>query len=188
MGSGGNFPAVTVFGYSGDGVAAVNDATVTANLLGVSNPITQSGSISIGLDLDYITGLVGNATHLGLLLMGSANGLPASFDNIGIKPVLNLTLVDPGDFDLDGDVDGIDFLKWQRGESTTPFSASDLADWETNYGTNPLVASIATVPETATFGLALLSVLGMLAKRSPARHCIAANSAFCKPNSAIVSA
>jgi hypothetical protein len=39
-----------------------------------------------------------------------------------------------GDFDHDGDVDGRDFLVWQRGGSPTPFSASDLANWQSNYG------------------------------------------------------
>ena len=43
-----------------------------------------------------------------------------------------------GDFDLDGDVDGYNFLKWQRGESPNPLSQSDLADWEANYGTAPV--------------------------------------------------
>jgi hypothetical protein len=47
----------------------------------------------------------------------------------------------PGDFDFDGDVDGRDFLRWQRGQSTTPQSSGDLADWQNNYGTgSPLVA------------------------------------------------
>jgi hypothetical protein len=39
-----------------------------------------------------------------------------------------------GDFDLDDDVDGDDFLLWQRGGSPNPLSASDLTEWETNYG------------------------------------------------------
>ncbi len=55
----------------------------------------------------------------------------------------------PGDFDID--VDGFDFLKWQRGESPNPLSASDLADWEANYGTvAPLSATSTTVPEPST--------------------------------------
>jgi excisionase family DNA binding protein len=51
----------------------------------------------------------------------------------------------PGDFDLDGDVDGRDFLMWQRGGSPTQLSASDLNDWQDNYGTTlgPLVATLA---------------------------------------------
>jgi hypothetical protein len=61
----------------------------------------------------------------------------------------------PGDFDFDLDVDGLDFLKWQRGQSPTPNSASDLADWETNYGVGPLSAVATTVPEPST-GLTLM--------------------------------
>jgi hypothetical protein len=39
-----------------------------------------------------------------------------------------------GDFDGDGDVDGRDFLAWQRGESAAPLSSTDLTDWQGNYG------------------------------------------------------
>ncbi len=52
----------------------------------------------------------------------------------------------PGDFDFDGDVDGRDFLIWQRGGSPNPLSASDLADWQANYGL-PQTATATPVPE-----------------------------------------
>jgi hypothetical protein len=39
-----------------------------------------------------------------------------------------------GDFDSDGDVDGRDFLAWQRGSSPAPLSGADLAAWQDNYG------------------------------------------------------
>jgi hypothetical protein len=46
----------------------------------------------------------------------------------------------PGDFDFDGDVDGRDFLTWQRNPSI-----GDLADWQANYGVGALSAlSIGT--------------------------------------------
>lgn len=49
----------------------------------------------------------------------------------------------PGDFDGDSDVDGQDFLTWQRGLSPDPLSQGDLNTWETNYdssvGTGPTV-------------------------------------------------
>jgi autotransporter-associated beta strand protein len=52
----------------------------------------------------------------------------------------------PGDFDQDGDVDGRDFLVWQRNPGI-----GNLADWQNNYGSNggPLSASTA-VPEPST--------------------------------------
>lgn len=39
----------------------------------------------------------------------------------------------PGNFDGDSDVDGADFLMWQRGFGN-PYTASDLANWEMNFG------------------------------------------------------
>jgi hypothetical protein len=55
----------------------------------------------------------------------------------------------PGDFDGDGDVDGRDFLVWQRGGSPNQLSASDLADWQATYGAGSFTAdlSAANVPE-----------------------------------------
>lgn len=59
-----------------------------------------------------------------------------------------------GDHDNDGDVDGGDFLVWQRGESTDPLSAIDLADWRANFGA---AASSTSVPEPGAATLALLT-------------------------------
>lgn len=49
-----------------------------------------------------------------------------------------------GDFDLDGDVDGADFLHWQRNDG----SAAGLTAWQNTYsGPVPQTASSAAVPE-----------------------------------------
>jgi hypothetical protein len=71
-----------------------------------------------------------------------------------------------GDFDGDGDVDGRDFLRWQRGGSPNPLSSSDLSLWQAQYGTpGPLVAESTAVESTAaesvaTEGLAVESLAG----------------------------
>ncbi len=62
-----------------------------------------------------------------------------------------------GDFDGDHDVDGNDFLIWQRGNSPNPFPSGDLNLWQTNFGAGPLVANATAVPEP---GSLLLSALG----------------------------
>ena len=86
-------------------------------------------------------------------------------DNFQFIPFLR------GDFDLDGDVDGKDFLIWQRGESPNPLSASELSDWEMNYGTP---ASTSTTVSTAIpeptlpillFALAMVSTAGPFARQ-----------------------
>jgi hypothetical protein len=65
----------------------------------------------------------------------------------------------PGDFDIDGDVDGNDFLLWQRDPSV-----GSLANWEANYGmVAPLAAASAAVPEPNS--LALLCLGGLLPLR-----------------------
>jgi T5SS/PEP-CTERM-associated repeat protein len=57
-----------------------------------------------------------------------------------------LTVVEgsDGDFDGDGDVDGRDFLVWQRNPSI-----GDLADWQANYGVAPITSASTAVPEPA---------------------------------------
>ena len=58
-----------------------------------------------------------------------------------------------GDFDFDGDVDGRDFLTWQRNTSI-----GDLADWQANYGAGALSALNLSVPEPAGLVLVVSAV------------------------------
>ncbi len=69
--------------------------------------------------------------------------------------------VQDGDFDSDSDVDGNDFLVWQRDPNV-----GNLADWQTNYGNISTLASSTAVPEPSSLALLLI---GMFALRSNAR-------------------
>lgn len=76
----------------------------------------------------------------------------------------------PGDFDDDLDVDGRDFLIWQRGGSPNPFSAEDLADWQLSYGTSvgsPL--SAVSVPEPGAMFMVLSLSLFLAPSRTATR-------------------
>jgi len=66
----------------------------------------------------------------------------------------------PGDFDGDSDVDGADFLKWQRDDATP----AGLANWQANYGA-PLLAAAGAVPEPAAGLLLLMGALGFCGTR-----------------------
>ena len=74
----------------------------------------------------------------------------------------------PGDFDGDGDADGRDFLAWQRGESPSPLSAADLADWQAAYNGGALSASATAVPEPTT----CVTLLGLVIAALTGRRCI----------------
>jgi len=79
------------------------------------------------------------------------------------------TLTEPavdGDFDADCDVDGGDFVEWQR-RFGAPYTGADLADWEMQFGTGaPLGGVTAVVPEPSA---ALLLGVALLCRRSPRR-------------------
>jgi hypothetical protein len=86
-----------------------------------------------------------------------------------------------GDFDADGDVDGADFLTWQRGLGITGtatvgqgdangdmnVNAADLAIWRQNFGPGASVSAVGAVPEPAAWLLALLSsaAIGIAVRR-----------------------
>jgi hypothetical protein len=83
-----------------------------------------------------------------------------------------------GDFDTDNDVDGNDFLRWQRGQSPHPLTSTpDLADWKGNYA--KATAAAAAVPEPAAVALVALSAAALLvsARRRADSACAAARRA-----------
>jgi hypothetical protein len=91
---------------------------------------------------------------------------------------IHATATLPGDFDLDDDVDGRDFLIWQRlfGSTTRTVAdaslngivdATDLGIWQQNYGTlfgSIAVLSVVTIPEPTT--LAFILAVGLIAGHS----------------------
>jgi hypothetical protein len=85
-------------------------------------------------------------------IAGSANPQGGFFDDFVLEIDDAST---PGDFDDDGDVDGRDFLVWQRNTSV-----GDLADWQANYGAGALTANTTAVPEPMS---GVLVMIGMAA-------------------------
>ena len=92
------------------------------------------------------TGLV---DHL-FLLFGLVESIDSEFFAERVIPEFIF-----GDFQHDGDVDGRDFLDWQRGLGGE-YASEELADWITNFGQTsglPAAASVNPVPETSTLFL-----------------------------------
>ena len=65
----------------------------------------------------------------------------------------------PGDYNFDGFVNGLDFLSWQRGESTLALSEDDYAEWEESFGLLEVTPAIAAnIPEPSGGMLTLMGL------------------------------
>jgi hypothetical protein len=99
----------------------------------------------------------------------------------GELAVISATIAEDADFDADGDVDGRDFLIWQRGFSGVgalatgdanadgDVDADDLAIWQNQYGSVPEPAATnVAVPEPSSILLAVATglLLGSQRKRT----------------------
>lgn len=70
-----------------------------------------------------------------------------------------LSVSQPGDFDQDDDVDGRDFLRWQRKQSPNNGSLADLQAWQANYGYNGSLVAAQSIPEPASL-MMLVAIAG----------------------------
>ena len=72
----------------------------------------------------------------------------------------------PGDFDTDGDVDGVDFLLWQRNPGV-----GNLSDWQNNYGAGGAQAVATSVPEPSALLLLAIGSSALFSNRSRVSIC-----------------
>jgi fibronectin-binding autotransporter adhesin len=140
------------------------NVTGTANLAGTLSINLLNGFMpEEGNSYDFLNAASIVTTGLTFDLPSLTGGLAwdtSDFSATGILSVIAAGLA--GDFDNDGDVDGRDFLVWQRNPAV-----GDLADWQANYGmTSPLTASSTSVPEPGTVGFAALCLLLGAVRRS----------------------
>ncbi|TWU23515.1 dockerin type I domain-containing protein [Bythopirellula polymerisocia] len=108
----------------------------------------------------------------------SSTWIPTTWNGTDAVTLSITSLPSNADFDGDGDVDGRDFLIWQRGFGLTGQTSNsngdangngtvdgvDLADWQAKYGGAPLVAAVAAVPEPASLLLIIMAVAGYSCK------------------------
>jgi hypothetical protein len=134
----------------------------TANNLSELNPF-GSAAMSIGDDLELgIAWDTAGAEDLIFSYQTPDGALRTGTVNYGDLAVIDTAT---GDFDRDGDVDGRDFLLWQRGGSPNTLSAGDLALWRSQYGTSGgLQAAVAAVPEPSA-GVLFLSIVAFVVGR-----------------------
>ena len=138
------------------------------------NLLATNDDIEPGNLLSQIEGMVPANGKLTFAVTGYGDADFVGTHDQDAEYSLQLTIGGGGDFDSDGDVDGRDFLRWQRGGSPSPFSATDLAAWQAGYGTAPLVSALgfsppaeaaSPVPEPGTLVLIGLAVCGCGVRR-----------------------
>lgn len=133
-------------------VLAVTGQATLAGTLDVSLAV-GAAPLQAGDEFDIFDfGSVSGAFET-LQLPALAAGLSWDTNNLLTTGALAVVAGLPGDFDDDGDVDGADFLAWQRGDTPGSGSAGELAQWQQNYGTSSAAAAAGAIPEPATAGL-----------------------------------
>ncbi|TWU28246.1 hypothetical protein [Bythopirellula polymerisocia] len=140
-----------------------SDLTRIGDTAGNSSATETSGILDISTLLGY---------NPGSILLTSNQGTKSSL-SVLINPYAEM---DDADFDGDGDVDGADFLTWQRsfGAGTLPsvgdaqhngnVDGQDLAVWQAQFG-NTSFSSLTAVPEPSS--LVFLLVLACAAAMTP---------------------
>jgi hypothetical protein len=191
----GDDAAITIYGNALVSSTANGDGTLAyelegSELLSVIN-VTDAAMFGLGSKLVFdVSNALPTQTSYDLLTATSItdNGIdfsgPAGWSyqivSGGNGQILQafgpLIAADDADFDQDGDVDGADFLTWQRNVTTaSPTLAQgnangdsvvdgiDLGIWEAQYGTS--VAAATNVPEPTAGALLLVSLATVAAWR-----------------------
>lgn len=166
-----------VAALTGSGVTSANNLGIWAeDSSGLLTLVARTGEL---LDVDNTAGLDERTiTELSLLSSASSLGGPSpAFDTTGMLAFfaafddstsgifiadVDALVVPSGDFNADGDVDGLDFLVWQR-DLGTP---ATLTQWQTNYGTTAsTLATSASVPEPTGLMLTVLLLGNVISLR-----------------------
>lgn len=150
----------------GDAVAYAPSGSVPAGTSGGIDPST--GLVTLTSGSDYV-----GTFNIGVNVRAATGSNTADTWDTQSVPVLVLPDTLVADFDSDMDVDGADFLTWQRGlvAGTTPLEGDatgdgmvdrfDRAAWEFQYGQQALAVAAASqsIPEPSALAMAIVSAL-----------------------------
>jgi len=131
--------------------------------------LTHENYTSWELGDNYARALVTINSSTQALMVGvdlSLQPNPPTVPGIGTIEIRRVGDALVGAFDVDADVDGADFLAWQRDPSP-----QGLQDWQDNFGsTFAAGATVAAVPEPASSVLLFLGAMGLLSWRHQNRN------------------
>ena len=159
--------------------AVGNTSTLAANLTPFFGANTLPAGAGNDFSATFDTSTIGNFSATYTLAFSDENLAGAT--SLGTMTLTLTGVVEPAavaesaDFDSDGDVDGADFLAWQRGLGTaaaTPsdgdgnddqwVDADDLSIWSSQFG-QTTISPLQAVPEPAAAWLAALAAMFLTA-------------------------
>lgn len=170
------------FGETGTGVTGVSPFTgepMTANWSVNSQEIVRlEGDFAIGSNptqAEYLAAWLNDYQDGSSSSFGEANIWSSGSGVQDLSPLRNW--VKTGDANLDGVVDGSDFLAWQRGFGKSAPSltdgdfngdgvvdGADLTIWR-GASSAPVTAAVAAVPECSSLALAMIGAAGLIRRR-----------------------
>jgi hypothetical protein len=139
-----SFDNTTVYKVYTDDTYTTVVASTTLEVMDPSDPVAHNRD-----KVATITGVAPQADNILYIEFAAASGALGTIGYLNDMILEAVAVELEGDFDDDGDVDGRDFLRWQRGGSPAPLSSGDLTAWQTNYGMGGL-AAVSAVPEPST--------------------------------------
>jgi hypothetical protein len=146
-----------------DGVGAFITLDPDSNVAGdeIVREIHAGSNFLSQNELTAHFGLGADVGAIDSIMIEWPSGMVQKLHNVSANRLVNVVEGGmPGDFNGDRTVDGHDFLVWQRGESPSPLSSSDLAEWKANFGATLLAAVRATpVPEPGALALLLMGLV-----------------------------
>jgi len=147
----------------------------------INSPTDQTIRVEVPLNLFTLTAGLSSA-RFNLGFDGSWSGSDDATLYVDRIALRDTTFVAPedADFDGDGDIDGQDFLAWQRGNGilsgadTTQGDAngdgvvdeSDLAIWKSQFGTLPALSTSTAIPEPSAAWLAAIACFALCTRNN----------------------
>jgi hypothetical protein len=135
-------PRIEITGFAGDGIASFPDATATGAIIATTGPTSASSPGEVPVDMNYVSSLVGQASHLGVRMRSldvpeyvGFNTLESHSSLTPPRLVIAYTLPQQmaGDYNDDGAVNAADYVVWRKALGTT-YSATHFNTWRANFG------------------------------------------------------
>lgn len=157
------------------GTLQVDLGPANTDFFNITGDATLSGLLDVVLEPSfapsgsYTVLTVSGTLNAGSLALDPSDSGQFSLGVVGKSLVLTVGGGLPGDFDGDGDVDGRDFLVWQRGGTTPPLSLTRLGEWQSNYGAPSISAAATAVPEPSAVAIVVMSLSSLYLRFSRGR-------------------